>query len=113
MGNIQSGKLRLLAVSTDKRVPGLPQVPTLKEAGIDVVMTQWYGLAAPKGTPQPVLDRLTQAVQAALKSPELLRVYRADGAQEVHRAGPAFRDFIVQDIANYRRSVERGGLKHE
>jgi tripartite-type tricarboxylate transporter receptor subunit TctC len=86
-------------------------VPTLKEAGIDVVMTQWYGLAAPKGTPQAVIERLAQAVQAALKAPELLRVYRADGAQEAHRIGPAFRDFVVRDIEHYRRSVERGNLK--
>jgi tripartite-type tricarboxylate transporter receptor subunit TctC len=113
MGNIQSGKLRLLAVSTDQRVPGLPHVPTLKESGIDVVMTQWYGLAAPKGTPQPVVDRLAQAVRAALTSPELLRVYRADGAQEAQRFGPAFRDFVVRDIENYKRSVERGNLKAE
>ncbi len=113
MGQIQGGKLRLLAVSTDKRLPGLPEVPTLKEAGIDVVMTQWYGLAAPRGTPQPVIDQIQRAVQEAMKQPELLRVYRADGAQEAQRSGAAFRDFVVRDIANYRRGVERGNLKAE
>lgn len=113
MGQIRDGKLRLLAISTDKRLAQMPDVPTLKESGIDVVMTQWYGLAAPKGTPPAVVDTLARAVQAALRDPELLKVYRADGAQEAHLAGQAFADFIVQDIANYRRAVERGHLKAE
>jgi tripartite-type tricarboxylate transporter receptor subunit TctC len=113
MGQIQGGKLRLLAVSSEKRVPGLPDVPTLKEAGIDVAMTQWYGLAAPKGTPQPVIDHVTRAVQEAMKHPEVKRVYSADGAQEASRSGAAFREFVVRDIANYRHGVERGNLNAE
>lgn len=113
MGQINGGKLRLLAVSSGKRVPALPQVPTLKESGIDVVMTQWYGLAAPAGTPREVIDTLSRAVKAAMQDAELLKVYRADGAQESSLAGPAFRDFIVKDIANYRHAVERGNLKAE
>ena len=113
MGQITGGKLRLLAVSSDKRVPSLPDVPTLKESGIDVVMTQWYGLAAPAGTPKDVVDHISEAVKKAMKDPELLKVYRADGAQESHLMGDAFRDFIVKDIANYKRAVERGNLKAE
>jgi tripartite-type tricarboxylate transporter receptor subunit TctC len=113
MGQINGGKLRLLAVSTATRVPAMPNVPTLKEAGIDVVMTQWYGLAAPAGTPKAVLDTLSLAVKKALQDPELLKTYRADGAQEAALTGDAFRDFIVRDIANYRRAVERGNLKAE
>lgn len=113
MGQINQGKLRLLAVSTDKRVPSLPNVPTLKEAGIDVVMSQWYGLVAPKGTPQPVIDRLTQAVRQALQSPELLKIYRGDGAYESSLTGAAFRDYVLKDLAQYRRAVARGNLKME
>jgi len=113
MGQIHSGKLRLLAVSIDKRVATMPDVPTLKESGIDVVMTQWYGLAAPKGTPNDVVDTLTRAVKAAMQDPDLLKVYRTDGAQEALLSGAAFREFIVKDIASYRRAVERGNLKAE
>jgi tripartite-type tricarboxylate transporter receptor subunit TctC len=111
MGQINGGKLRLLAVSSAKRIPSMPDVPTLKESGIDIVMTQWYGLAAPAGTPKPVIDRITRAVKDAMKQPEVLRVYRADGAQESTLTGTAFRDFVVKDIANYRRGVERGHLQ--
>jgi len=113
MGQINGGKVRLLAVSSARRVAALPQVPTLKESGIDVVMTQWYGLAAPAGTPKEVVDTIAHAVKLAMQDPELLKVYRADGAQESALTGNAFRDFIVKDIANYRRAVERGGLKAE
>jgi len=111
MGQIEGGKVRLLAVSSEKRVASLPTVPTLKESGIDVVMTQWYGLAAPKGTPQPVVDQILRAVQRAMKQPELLRVYRADGAQDAKRTGAVFKDFVEHDIASYRRAVARGNLK--
>jgi len=111
MGQVNAGRLRLLAISTDKRVPSLPSVPTLKEAGIDVVMSQWYGLVAPKGTPQPVIDRLTQAVRQAMASPDLLKVYRGDGANEATQTGAAFRDYVLKDLANYRRAVSRGNLK--
>ena len=113
MGQINGGKLRLLAVSSDKRVPSLPNVPTLKESGIDVVMSQWYGLAAPAGTPKDVVESLEKGVKAAMQAPELLRVYRADGAREGHLQGTAFRDFIIKDLANYKRAVERGNLKAE
>lgn len=113
MGQITGGKLKLLAVSSDRRVPSLPDVPTLKESGINVVMTQWYGLAAPAGTPKPVVDALGLAVKEAMKDPEVLKVFRADGAQEATLTGQQFRDFIVKDIANYKRAVERGNLKAE
>lgn len=111
MGQIRSGKLRLLAVSSDKRVPNLPQVPTLKELGVNVVMTQWYGLVAPKGTPPAVVEHLQRAVAQSMKSSDLLKVLRADGAQESALSGNAFRDFIVRDIANYKQAVLRGNLQ--
>ena len=113
MGQIAGGKIRLLAVSSEKRIPSMPDVPTLREVGIDVTMTQWYGLAAPAGTPRDVVDTLTRAVAAALRQPSLLQVYRKDGAQEATLVGDAFRDFIVRDIANYRAAAERGNLKAE
>lgn len=113
MGQINSGKLRLLAVSSEKRIPNLPSVPTLKESGIDVVMTQWYGLAAPRGTPQSIVDKIAQTVKQAMQAPEVLRIYRADGARESALTGDAFRDFVLKDIASYKRGVERGNLKME
>ncbi|MCZ2495643.1 tripartite tricarboxylate transporter substrate binding protein [Xylophilus sp. Kf1] len=111
MGQINGGKLRLLAVSSERRVEALPRIPTLQESGIPVAVTQWYGLAAPAGTPRDVVDTLARAVQASLKQPAVLQVYRADGAREASLQGDAFRDFIVKDMKNYRHAVERGNLK--
>ncbi|MES2184095.1 MAG: tripartite tricarboxylate transporter substrate binding protein [Pseudomonadota bacterium] len=115
MGQITSGKIRLLAVSSEKRIaaPNLADIPTLREAGIDVAMAQWYGLAGPAGMPQEVVDAIAQAVKKALRQPAVLAVYRADGAQEADLSGTAFRDFIVRDAANYKRAVEAGNLKAE
>lgn len=113
MGQISSGKIRLLAVSSSKRIASLPDVPTLQESGIDVMMTQWYGLAAPAGTPKDVIEHISRAVREAMKEPDLLKVYRTDGAQESSLAGKAFSDFIVKDIASYKRAVEKGNLKAE
>ena len=110
MGQIEGGRLRLLAISSEKRVAALPNVPTLKESGINVVMTQWYGLAAPAGTPQEVIDKINVAVKESMKDPELLKVYRANGAEEATLTGNQFRDFIIKDIANYKRAVDRGHL---
>ncbi|WP_427306567.1 Bug family tripartite tricarboxylate transporter substrate binding protein [Cupriavidus sp. H39] len=110
MGQIRSGALRVLATTSTRREPAMPDVPTLKESGIDVTMTQWYGLAAPAGTPKAVTDTIARHVEAALRQPNLLRVFRADGAHEAHLNGDAFRKFVQDDIARYRRAVQRGGL---
>ena len=113
MGLIAGGKIRLLAVSSSERVPSLPAIPTLKEAGVDVVMTNWYGLAAPAGTPTGVVETLARHVKAALMQPSVLRVYQADGSHESALSGDAFRDFMARDIAKYKRAVETGNLKPE
>ena len=113
MGQINGGKLRLLAISTEQRLAAMPQVPTLKEAGIDVVMTQWYGLAGPDGMSKEVVDKLTDGVKAAMQDPQLMNIFRANGARESTLTGPAFRDFIVRDMGNYKAAVKRGNLKAE
>jgi len=71
-GQIKAGKVKVYAVTTPKRVPSLPDVPTMQESGLasfDVAV--WHGLYAPKGTPKPVIDKLTQALQAAVKDPNV------------------------------------------
>jgi len=65
------------------------------------LMTRPYGLAAPKDTPQEVAEVLPRAVHAALRDSELLKVFRADGASEVHRAGQAFTKLILRDLARW------------
>lgn len=69
---INAGKLRAIAVSTEKRVPSLPDVPTMKEAGVnDFVLDVWFGYWAPAGTPRPIVDRLNAEMNRINKSPEM------------------------------------------
>ena len=65
--NVRAGKLKVLAVASDKRVKTMPDVPTMKEAGTDVVLGTWRGLAVPKGTPAPFVERFSIAVANVLK----------------------------------------------
>lgn len=79
----RAGKLRILAITGTRRNPALPDVPTLKESGIDLVLDGWYGMYAPAGTPAEQIDRLYQALQGAVKKiePTLVRAtMQADAA---------------------------------
>lgn len=80
---IQAGKLKALAVTGDKRLPSLPDVPTLTELGVDYDITIWYGLMAAAGTPKAIVDRLAAATQKVLAQPELAARIRTAGAEPV------------------------------
>src|SRR6185436_17829074 len=67
----KAGVLSALAVSSEKRYASIPDVPTFKEQGFDVVATEWYGLLAPAGTPKPVIDKLNGEMARIMKSPDL------------------------------------------
>lgn len=67
----RTGKVRILAVTGPKRDPQVPEVPTLKEAGVDMVATAWFGMYGPAGMPAAARDRLQQAVSEAMKQPAL------------------------------------------
>ena len=83
-GQIKAGKVKVYAVTTPKRVPSLPDVPTMQESGLanfDVAV--WHGLYAPKGTPKPVIDKLAGALQAALKDPTMKERFAELGTEPV------------------------------
>lgn len=107
---IQAGKVRVLAVSSEKRLDDFPDVPTYKEKGWDVVRYQWRGIMAKAGTPKPVVDRLASAIQKAQQTEEwksyLKRVTQLDGFQ-----GPdAFRAQLLQDIKETEAVKKKLGL---
>ena len=107
---IDAGKVRVLAVSSDKRLEDFPDVPTYKEKGWDVVRYQWRGIMAKTGTPKPVIDRLASAIQKAQQTQEwktyLARVSQLDGYQ-----GPdAFRAQLTQDIKETEAVKKKLGL---
>src|SRR5258706_12989229 len=68
--HVKGGKLRALALTGEKRSHTMPEVPTLKELGVDVVAYAWWGILAPAGTPRPIIDKLVAEVKSAIKLPE-------------------------------------------
>jgi tripartite-type tricarboxylate transporter receptor subunit TctC len=109
---IHSGQLRALGVGGAKRNPVLPDVPTIAEAGVPGYLADnWWGIVAPAGTPQPIIERLHKDVQAALKSPELQAAFAREGAASVEMSTAQFKDYIEAEIAKWARVVKEGNIK--
>lgn len=109
-----AGKVRILAVTGDRRDPRMPNVPTTAEAGLKAfTLNSWVGMLAPPGTPVPVLERLNQAAAAALADPELRKVLNDLGVNPA--GGPAARmsAAIAEDVALHHKIVREANLKIE
>jgi tripartite-type tricarboxylate transporter receptor subunit TctC len=91
MGNVKAGKLRMLGISGDKRIPALPNVPTFTESGLKWQgLINWTGLWAPKGTPAPVIARLQKEIAIAMASPDMKVFAEGMGAEPKQIGGDAF-----------------------
>ena len=106
----RNGTLKLLAVSRAQRLPDLPDVPTLQEAGVpDFDVSSWYGLSAATGTPHPIIERMAAEIIAALGDPEIARRIRDVGAEPAP-LGPAEYDaFIQAEIRKWAPVVRASG----
>ena len=114
MPYIQAGKLRALAVTSDKRLDELPNVPTMAEAGVkDMVVTAWFGLIAPAGTPQGAIDTLYAATRDVVRSPEISERFKAMGGQAGGNTPAEFAAFIDQERARWKTIVDAAGLVQE
>ncbi len=111
MPHVKAGKLRALAIAGPKRSPLLPDVPTLKEVGVDGVdVQQWYALFAPAKTPKPVIDRLNQALNQVLADKEIIKRIEDHGA-DVETSTPAQLGQLVKDeLAKWRLVVQKARL---
>ena len=110
--HIKSGKLRAIAVGTPKRLPALPEVPTVAEMGFkDFETSQWYGILAPAGTPAEIVRRLQEESLKALKSNAVTERFASDSA--VGGGGPPaeFAAFIAQQQKIWKEIVTRAGIK--
>ena len=114
MPYIQSGKLRALAVTSDKRLAELPDVPTMAEAGVkDMVVTAWFGLVAPAGTPRDVVDKLYIATRDVVRSSDISDRFKAMGGQAGGNTPAEFSAFIDQERARWMQIVDAAGLVQE
>jgi len=109
---IKSGKLKGLAVSSAKRAPELPDLPTIGEILPGYEVNIWHGLFAPTGTPQPILDRLSAEVRVALARPDVQARLAKSGSGEPYLATPAeFAAQINKDRGIYAKLIKEIGLK--
>ena len=109
---IKSGRLRGLAVTTPKRIPAAPDLPTVAEAGVpgyEVVL--WHGLVGPKGLPSSVVERINQAANDALKSKDVAELLATDGVAPAGGAPETFRALIKTDIARWSKVVQQANIK--
>jgi tripartite-type tricarboxylate transporter receptor subunit TctC len=109
---IHSGQLRALGVGGVKRNPVLPDVPTIEEAGVPgYVADNWWGIVAPAGTPQPIVDKLYRDIQDVLKSPELTAAFAREGAAAVTMSTAEFGKYMEDEMAKWARVVKEGNIK--
>jgi tripartite-type tricarboxylate transporter receptor subunit TctC len=111
---IQNGQVKALAVTSGKRSEALPDVPTLSESvkglkGFDA--GTWQILAAPKGTPEPILKKLDAALQASLKDPEVMKSLRFQGAEPMDKDPAQCRAYIASEYQRWSTTIKRLGLK--
>jgi tripartite-type tricarboxylate transporter receptor subunit TctC len=111
---IKSGKVRAFGVTTLKRVPSLPEIPTLDEQGLKGFQIGiWHGLYAPKGTPKPVVDKLSGALQEAVKDPAVIQRFGDLGATTMppEKATPAaLQAFLKAEIEKWGPIIKKAGV---
>jgi tripartite-type tricarboxylate transporter receptor subunit TctC len=112
--HIHSGKLRAIAVGTQKRIPALPDVPTVAEMGYPEFETsQWYGVLVPAGTPRDIVLRLNAEINKALQSSHVTQRYASDNAVAEIWTPEQFGAFIAKEQARWRDVVRKADIKIE
>jgi putative tricarboxylic transport membrane protein len=113
MTQVTGRQVRVLAVTGDQRLPSLPEVPTLKESGVDLTMTLWRGVAAPRGTPEAVIARLERAFTQAAQSAAFREFAARMGAVIEVRGARDFDAFVARDDRDIATLMEQIGLKKQ
>jgi len=112
IGHVRAGKLVALAVTDAKRSPFMPDLPTMIEAGVaDFESVLWFGLAAPAGTPAPIIDKLSRAANEALKSDEVATALQAQTVAPIGGTPDQFRAHMASELKRWTAVVSGAGLR--
>jgi len=111
LAHIKAGRMRALAVSGTKRLTSLPDVPTLQESGIPVVVESFWGLLAPAGTPAVIVTKLQEAIDRSLKSPEMRTRLDEMQFQAVGSTPAQFDEFVQREVTRWVGVVKATGIK--
>jgi len=111
LGYVKAGKMKLLAVTSNERVKEAPDVPTLKELGVEgVEVYSWQAFAVPKGLPADAKAKLESGIQAALKSPEVATKLQEMGFEVIANDGAAASAYVADEIGRWTEVVKAGGI---
>jgi tripartite-type tricarboxylate transporter receptor subunit TctC len=113
MPQVQAGKMKVLAVSTAKRLPQLPDVPTFRESGVALDGSAWIGIVGPAGMPAPVLARLNQAFVGAMRDPAVVAKLRAQYMEPEPGTPEQFAAYMRAELAKWGPVIKRAGIKAE
>jgi hypothetical protein len=112
--HVKSGKLRALAIAGPKRSHLLPDVPTLKEAGVEgVEVQQWYGFFAPAKTPKPIIDQLNKALNQVLADKEIIKRIEDHGADVESSTPEQLGALVKSELVKWKGVVQKAKLTGE
>lgn len=106
--HVQSGRVTALAIASHQRHPGAPEIPTFKELGMDFVSGTWFGMLAPSGTPDQVVEKINADFRQALSDPEVKAQIAKTGLTVTTSTPEAFGQFLAQEERKLRRLVQQG-----
>ncbi len=110
--HVKAGRLNVLAVTSAKRSPLLPEIPTIAETGVDgYAASTWFGVFAPAGTPKDIVAKLNAELNKALHAPELAEILRNEGAEAIGGTPEEFRTFFRGEVARWAPVVKTAGVK--
>jgi tripartite-type tricarboxylate transporter receptor subunit TctC len=114
LGHVKAGKLRALGVSSSKRAPTLPDVPTIAEAGLPgYEFTTWHGILAPKATPRPIVALLNDRMKKSLMTPDQVKRFQDHGLDIVAGTPEEFAAFIAAEYKKWGRVIKERGMRAE
>ncbi len=110
--HIKGGRIKALAVASQKRAPGFPDVPTSAEGGVPTYqVATWYGLWAPKGTPKDIVEHMQAEMRKAFATPELQAMWNGLGTDMPNLYGDAFGAFVTSETKRWADVVKASGAK--
>lgn len=110
MGHVKSGRLRGLAVSSPKRLPALPDMPTVMESGYKYEVNNWHGVIAPKGVPRAIIDKLNGEINRTIKDPGFAQRIAGEGLEPAGGSPEAFQTLLKREVAEWGEVVRQANV---
>ncbi len=107
---VEAGQLRILAVAMETRDRAMPDVPTVRESGVDYVTGLWWGILAPARTPAAIVRHLNATINGVLTEPDYLRILESLGGSPAPATPEAFADLVRTELGKWRAIADRAGM---